>query len=564
MSLRRSRSIPTSPAEETLEDRLLNDLDRQIQENTRAISSVQQPPPPSPPPPGCCLAVFGVARSTSARSSSTQRSPPRSPPRGQPRGLVSFDVAGTSGSAPAGPARTGSEEEATREQDQAALTRPGYGAMMRSALANIQEDAEGQEQASFAKMEEAMTGLMQLTYGKGMPPNPPELPREFATRWTHDDDDLSQSGVMEDPVILASGYSVDQSYYQWYYPLNKVCPVTKKPLSHSSTAPNHLLEDMIAAWCLDHMIHSPARTADKLSLPVAPSDEQIQDILQKFSEHSVIQEEALHEIQLLSKISKGEQPCLQKWPELLQELIDLQTNWKSTWKVNHEEERLGVVLNLSVHRPNREILARENRLPVALKNIVAKLHKKGSPASALAKVASIVATLSEFDMFRKGILDVGGMEMLRDLLKIEDAAVRKEAVTAIRGLCADEEGKTNAQSYNVAQVLLECLTVSDEVLLLLDCLPKDHSVVDKMSKKAVELVNIIMAEQGTGLVSPEVTYSAISLLHDIVQRNAHKLEQVNNLESFKERLMELASRRLPMQTMLQLGTIINDSVLQFY
>ncbi|CAL5058217.1 unnamed protein product [Urochloa decumbens] len=559
MSLRRSRSIPTSPADDTLENRLLRTLNWEIQENARAISSVQ--PSPSPPP-GCCLGVFGVAAGTSARSSSTQRSPPRNPAQGQ----ASSDVAGTSGSAPPDPepARTGSEEEATPEQDQAALTRSGYGAMMRSALANIQEDAEGQEQTPFAKMEEAMTGLMQLTYGKAEPPNPPELPREFATRWLHDDDDLSESGVMDDPVILASGYSVDQSYYQWFYPLNKVCPVTKKTLSHSSTAPNHLLEDMIAAWRLDHMTHPPASTADKLSSPVAPSDEQIQDILQKFSDHPVMQEEALHEIHLLSKITKGEQPCLQKWPELLQQLIDLQTNWKSTWKQNLEEERLGVVLNLSVHRPNREILARENRLPVALKNIVTKLHKQGSPALALAKVASIIAILSELDMFRRGILDIGGMEMLWDLLKIEDAGVRKEAVTAIRVLCADEEGNTNAQPYNVSDVLPECLAVSDEVLLLLDCLPKVQSVVDKMSEKTVDLVNIIMAEQGTGLVTPEVTYSAISWVHAIVQRDEHKLEQVNNLENFKERLKELASGRLPMQTMLHLDSIINSSVLQFW
>lgn len=68
-----------------------------------------------------------------------------------------------------------------------ALTRSGYGAMMRSALADIQEDAEGQEHAPFAKLQEAMTGLMKLTYGKAEPTNPSQLPREFATRWPHSD-----------------------------------------------------------------------------------------------------------------------------------------------------------------------------------------------------------------------------------------------------------------------------------------------------------------------------------------------------------------------------------------
>ena len=84
--------------------------------------------------------------------------------------------------------------------------------------------------------------------------------------------------------------------------------------------------------------------------------------------------------------------------------------------------------------------------------------------------------------------DIGGMEMLQDLLKIEDVVVRKEAAAAIRGICTDEEGKTHAQSGNVSDVLLECLMV----LILLDCcLPKDQCVVDKMCDKAVELSTVM-------------------------------------------------------------------------
>nr|CAB3446602.1 unnamed protein product [Digitaria exilis] len=565
----RPSSDSTSSGDESFEDALLLAVERKVQENTRAISSAQPslPPPPPRPPPGCFPSpkrlVRGVARRIFgvATGSSSSSSPRRIPPRGR----ASFAVADKSESAPPVQARTGSEEEARREEDQVALTRSGYGAMMRSALADIQEDAEGQEQAPFAKMQEAMTGLMKLTYGKAEPTNPSQLPREFATRWPHSDDDLSHRGLMDDPVILASGHSVDGSYHQWSCPLNNnVCPITHKTLSHSSTAPNHLLGDMIAAWRLDHMAHSPDSTADKLSIPLAPSEEQIQDILQKFSGHSVMQEEALQKIHRLSKITKGEQPCLHEWPGLVSELLDLRKNWKSTWTQRLEEQRLGVILNLSVYRPNGEILAGENRLPVALKKIVHKLHKHRSQPSAFAKVASIVAILSEFDMFRKGILDIGGMELLRDLLMIEDAVVRKEAVTAIRGLCADDEGKTNAQSCNVPDALLECLMVSDEVLLVLDCLPKDPCLVDKISEKAVQLVNIIMPEQGTAPVTPVATYSAISLVHAIIQRDPYKMEQVKNLEDFKERLVELSSGRLPMQTMLQVDAINNSSVLQFW
>jgi hypothetical protein len=88
--------------------------------------------------------------------------------------------------------------------------------------------------------------------------------------------------------------------------------------------------------------------------------------------------------------------------------IDLQKNWKSTWKQNLEEQRLGVILDLSVHTSQAqqgEILAGVNRLPVALKKIVGKLDKHGSTASAFAKVASMVAILSELDLFQAAAND---------------------------------------------------------------------------------------------------------------------------------------------------------------
>ncbi|KAL6634398.1 hypothetical protein ACP70R_027069 [Stipagrostis hirtigluma subsp. patula] len=492
-------------------------------------------------------------------SSAPDSSPTRSPPAARsPRGeQASSGVADTSSSAPAELARTGSEQEARRKQHQAAQTRSAYGAMMRSALAKIQEGgARVEEQAAFAKMEQTMTSLMELTYRKPEPPNVPELPHELATKWPRDDVDPLHNGVMDDPVILASGHSVDRSYHQWSCPQKNICPVTNEPLPHSFTVPNHLLRDMIAAWCLDHSA-SFSSTADTRSIPVTPSDEQIQDILQNFSRNSALQEQALHEIQLLSRITKGEQPSLDKWSALIPVLIDLHKKWKSTWTQNLEEHRLTTILTLAVHRRNREILAGAKQLPEALKKISEKLLKHGSPASPLAKVASIVSILSEFDIFRKRMLDKCGMEMLRDLLKIEDVVVRKEAVTAIRGLCTDPEGKKQTLFYSVPGSLLECLKVSDEVLLLLDRLPKSPRVVDRICDKAVELVDIIMTEQGTGPVTPEVTYSAISLVHAVVQRDASKMEKVKNLEDFKERLRELSSGALPMQTMLQVDKIIN-------
>ncbi|TVU01536.1 hypothetical protein EJB05_53002 [Eragrostis curvula] len=545
-----------SSANATMEE-MLRVLQRQINEET-ALSTSSAPSSPSrfcPSSPsslarGVARRFLGKARSSSADSSPTRRSPETSS-RGE---QASSGLAGTSGSALEAPARTGSVQESSPEQHVAAPTRSDFVAMMRSAVVKIQDDGR-EVQPVFNEMQQAMTGLMELTYGEA--PNPPELPQEFATKWPHDDADPLGSVLMDDPVILASGYSVDQSFHQWDCSLTNTCPVTNKTLSHSFTSPNHLLRDMIAAWRLDHSLCSSSSGVETVSIPMAPSTEQIENILHKFSGHSALQEQALHEIQLLTKITKGEQPCLQKWPGLIQVLIDLQKNWKSTWTQNLEEWRLTTIVNLSVHRPNKEILAGAPQLPDALKKVAAKLHRLGCSASPFAKLASIVASLSEFEMFRRRILDIGGMEMLRDLLKIEDVVVRKEAVTAICGLCTDQEGEAQAQYCYVTDLLVQCLRISDDVLILLDRLPKDPYGVDKLSDKAVELVNIIMADQEAEPVTPVATYSAISLVHTIVQQDASKMEAVKNLEDFMKRLQELSSGSLPMQTMLQLDKIVN-------
>uniref|UniRef100_A0A0E0JZX4 RING-type E3 ubiquitin transferase n=1 Tax=Oryza punctata TaxID=4537 RepID=A0A0E0JZX4_ORYPU len=516
------------------------------------------------------------------------RSAPTSPLRTPPSPLQfppasAADVAGTSSSAPnddgparnAGadeaavgsapknkdPARTAGDDEPTSEQQPAdGPTRSDYAAMMRMALAKFQEDAAADdEEAASAVMEQAMTGLMDLTYRKA---KPPELPHEFATRWPIPiaPDGTLQAEVMRDPVILVSGYSVDQTYQnnqKRQNPRTNTCTFTDHSLPYSFSVPNHLLHDMISAWCLDHSDLSPSTTSDTVSTPLEPSEEeQIQRILKLFSGNSASQREALNMIQLLTKTTKGVQPCLAKYADIIPVLINLRKKYKSSWTQDLEEERLTIILNLTMHRQNREILAGQNELPGALRKVVKKAGNLGKPTSSLAKVASIVAVLSECDMFRKRMLDAGGMKMLRDMLKIKDNEVITEAAAAILALCADDEGKQSAIFHDVPEMLLERHMFTDGILLLLDSLPKSPRVFRKISDQALQLVNIVMAENVSGPVTRKGILSAISLIYEIVERDVGKMNVVKNMEDFNERLRQLSSDRLPMQKMFQVERII--------
>uniref|UniRef100_A0ACD5Z0S5 Uncharacterized protein n=1 Tax=Avena sativa TaxID=4498 RepID=A0ACD5Z0S5_AVESA len=463
----------TSEADQTLENKMLRDVEKEIA--TRARNRARALPSPA----RLWRGARKAAKKFLGGGKNSGPSSPSSAARTLREQTTASNVVGTSDSVRE---TTVINDETRSGQQHVAHTRSEFAAMMRSAMAKIQEEAgaaDAQREAAFAEMEKAMTGLMDLSYEKA---EPPKLPRHFATKWPASDlADPLHGGVMDDPVILASGYSVDQSYQQWFPSQKNICPVTRQSLPHSITVPNHLLRDMIAAWCLDHSDCPPSTTADTVPPPlIPPSEEQIQDILDKFSGHSGLQKEALHLIHQMSKTSKGVHPCLDKWPGLVPVLIDLKKKWKSTWTGDAEEKRISLYLNLSMHRPNREILAGQNKLPAVLIKVVEKAERLGGSASLFAMVASTVAILSEFDVFRKRLLDTGGMKMLTDLLKIEDVVVRKESAAAILALCKDEEANSSAIDYDVPDMLLECFLVTDEYLLLLDCLPKSQDVLDRI------------------------------------------------------------------------------------
>uniref|UniRef100_A0A0D9VG32 RING-type E3 ubiquitin transferase n=1 Tax=Leersia perrieri TaxID=77586 RepID=A0A0D9VG32_9ORYZ len=501
-------------------------------------------PPPSPPP------RFYRSAPTSPPTTSPIHYPLPLPPP-QPSSSSSAPKADVAGELHKGkaPERTAVEEGPTKSD---------YTAMMRTALATLKDDAaadDEEEAAAAAVMEQAMTGLMDLAYKKR---EPPELPYEFATRWPIPilDDGTLQARTMRDPVILASGYSVDeiyQNHHKQNSPQTNIYTVTDP---HSLFVPNHLLQDMISAWCLDHSDLSPCTTSDKPSIPL---EQQIQGVLEKFSGDSASQREALNLIQLLSKTTNGVQPCLAKHPDLITVLINLKKKYKSSWTRALEEDRLSIILNLTMHRQNRKILAEQSELPGALKKIAKKAGNLGERASSLAKVASIVAVLSESGMFRKRMLDARGMKMLRDMLKIKkDTVVTTKAATAILALCADDEGKKSAKHYDVPETLLECHMFTDEILLLLERQPKAKKICDQ----ALKLVNIVMAEHESGAVTSKGIHSAISLIHGIVERDVGKMRVVKNMEDFKERLHQLSSDRMPMETIFkveEITSILSDA-----
>ncbi|XP_034604780.1 uncharacterized protein [Setaria viridis] len=96
------------------------------------------------------------------------------------------------------------EGDGEQVEQAAALEKPVYAAMMKSALARIQVGDAGEAEV-FAEMEQALKGLMDVSFKA----KDPVVPAEFVSKWSRGSESWSQMDIIADPHILTSGHSVD-------------------------------------------------------------------------------------------------------------------------------------------------------------------------------------------------------------------------------------------------------------------------------------------------------------------------------------------------------------------
>jgi hypothetical protein len=117
---------------------------------------------------------------TSKTASALPPALPRTQQEERERPKKGTDVpAGDSSSVSWHPSEAGAEGDGVQVVQATVLDRPGYAEMMKSALARIQVGEAGGAEA-FAEMEQALKGLMDVSFKA----KEPVLPAEFKTEWT--------------------------------------------------------------------------------------------------------------------------------------------------------------------------------------------------------------------------------------------------------------------------------------------------------------------------------------------------------------------------------------------
>lgn len=162
----------SSPRLPSKEEKLLRSVEKEIE---RSYAAKQAAPVP------LWRRLLGTAtkKSNNGSAASTSASPSTRGLLGtqreeQERAKKATDVAS---SVPRHPSEAGAEGDGVQP---AVLDRSGHAAIMKSALARIQG---GQDSGAFAEMEQAMKGLMDVSFKRRE--RDPVLPAEFVSKWPH-------------------------------------------------------------------------------------------------------------------------------------------------------------------------------------------------------------------------------------------------------------------------------------------------------------------------------------------------------------------------------------------
>ncbi|TKW03867.1 hypothetical protein SEVIR_7G070700v4 [Setaria viridis] len=262
--------------------------------------------------------------------------------------------------------------------------------------------------------------------------------------------------VMENPVVIASGKTVDRSALEeWRKEHQRICPVTGEVLSHTMFIPNILIKLCIERWRAANKIADVVAAADPPAIspevealfkqvtlmPHSPrSSREVRDalfLLQELllsEERSVVHLIGSHTGTIAKLASVLPETCLDPDPEL-DDLI------------------FGVMEKAASYGPNKAVFGDDR---YAIPVLIARAFV--GPVPMRARCAHILGLLADDDHYNKiKIGELGGLAPLVELLHVGDKGVKKTVARAIASLCEAQENRSRFQREGVVDAAISAL-----------------------------------------------------------------------------------------------------------
>ncbi|CAL5028017.1 unnamed protein product [Urochloa decumbens] len=264
--------------------------------------------------------------------------------------------------------------------------------------------------------------------------------------------------VMEDPVVVASGKTVDRSALEeWWKEHGRICPVTGEVLSHNMFIPNKIIKLCIERWraanksadvTTAEAAHPPAIPPEVEALfkqvtlmPHSPrSSKEVRDALLLLSELLAAHESAVvhligsHTGTVAKLASVLPETCLDPDPEL-------------------DDVIIGALSKAASYGPNKAVIG-DDRYAVPV--LIARAFV--GPVAMRAQCAHILGLLADGDHCNKvKIGELGGLAPLVELLRVGDRGVKRTAARAIASICEARENRSRFKREGVVDAAISAL-----------------------------------------------------------------------------------------------------------
>ncbi|CAL5034737.1 unnamed protein product [Urochloa decumbens] len=264
--------------------------------------------------------------------------------------------------------------------------------------------------------------------------------------------------VMEDPVVVASGKTVDRSALEeWWKEHGRICPVTGEVLSHNMFIPNKIIKLCIERWRAANKsadvttaaaAHPPAIPPEVEALfkqvtmmPHSPrSSKEVRDALLLLSELLAAHESAVvhligsHTGTVAKLASVLPETCLDPDPEL-------------------DDVIIGALSKAASYGPNKAVIGDDRyAVPVLITRAFV------GPVATRAQCAHILGLLADGDHCNKvKIGELGGLAPLVELLRVGDRGVKRTAARAIAIVCEAQENRSRFKREGVVDAAISAL-----------------------------------------------------------------------------------------------------------
>ncbi|XP_051121177.1 U-box domain-containing protein 9-like isoform X2 [Andrographis paniculata] len=345
--------------------------------------------------------------------------------------------------------------------------------------------------------------------------------------------------VMEFPVVVASGQTLDEKSIRRWLETDRSCPMTKQELPHCDLIPNLSVKKMIMEWNKLHSADTPASIVDKKEEHTTYSNEEhLMELLRRLSCSTDNQDrDAVEQIRKLTYKSPSFRTLFGKIEGAIPCLIQ-------SVGINHDlmmqEDLLAIIFNISTDEDVRNKIVADCGASV-ISFLITSLGSENSVEMSR-HAAAALNELSKVDSYKTKIGESGVFPSLFEVLRFREGNLfsSRDAALAILNLCTVIQNRERAISDGAVMPVYEMIKdriLIDEMLDILAMLSRHQKAVEDM--EGIGILHCLFDLLKESSTTEQNKENCVAIIHAMCMSNRRNLRNVDRIENGYEILSQV-------------------------